>query len=333
MAWSGKLVGGLIGGMLAGPLGAGIGATVGHVFGDGGRALELHRLDWQQHAFRESGPGMVVTPVFTARGLADVDVRVRVSVGEVHQRATVTPESDPELVALPHAFLRYATLPDRSFVTVTVRVSASGGREDEAAFRVRTPNPVRRLGGSGPARAVMALVSAARAAGPLTSEAERFIRVSFAEGVALDDDGRAWLDDWLGELRAAALDRLAPDRVAARLEPHLDAEGRAGLLGWLWRGAEEAWPQPASVAYIEALAEALGSSAVRPAEVDADAEREARATLGVPAAAGPEAVKAAWRALVQRWHPDLARSPAEAVVRNRRLAEVNAAYRLLRDQG
>ena len=71
MAWSGKLVGGLIGGMLGGPLGAGIGATMGHVFGDGGRALELLRLDWQQHAFRESGPGLVVTPVFVARGLAE----------------------------------------------------------------------------------------------------------------------------------------------------------------------------------------------------------------------------------------------------------------------
>ncbi len=266
MAWSGKLVGGLIGGMLAGPLGAGIGATVGHVFGDGGRALELHRLDWQQHAFRECGPGMVVTPIFTARGLADVDVRVRVSVGEVHQRATVTPESDPELVALPHAFLRYATLPDRSFVTVSVRVSASGGREDEAAFRVRTPNAVRRLGGSGPARAVMALVSAARAAGPLTSEAERFIRMSFAEGVALDDDGAAWLDDWLAELRSAAIERLAPDRVAARLEPHLDPEGRARLMVWLWRGATEAWPQTASLRYVEALAEALGASAAPPSD-------------------------------------------------------------------
>lgn len=332
MAWSGKLVGGLIGGMLGGPLGAGLGATVGHVFGDGGRALELHRLDWQQHAFRGCGPGMIVAPVFTARGLAEADVRVTISAGELRERATVCPEASPETVALPRVFIPYSALPDRVFVTVTVKVSAGSGRSDEASFRVRTPNAVRRLGGSGPARAVMALVAAARAAGELSPEAERFVRESFAEGLALDAEGRAWLDAWLRELRTAERARLSAARVAARLEPHLDAEGRAGLLEWLWRGAGEAWPQAASLAFIEALADALGASAARPPAAVVDAQREARATLGVAAEADAEAVRAAWRALVQRWHPDLARSPAEAVVRNRRLAEVNAAYRLLRGE-
>ncbi len=330
MAWSGKLVGGLIGGMLGGPLGAGIGATVGHVLGDGRRALELHRLDWHQHAFREAGPGMLVTPVFTARGLADAEVRVTFTCGELRHRATVSPDTDPETVALPRVFLPYADLPEAQTVSVQVRLRAGPGQEDEATFRVRTPNAVRRLGGSGPARAVMALVAAARASGELSPDAVRFIRESFAEGLALDDDGRLWLRAWLRELRAAAPERLAPGRVAARLDPHLDDEGRAGLLEWLWRGAAEAWTAPESVAYIEALADALGASPARPPPGLADAQREARATLGVAEDADADAVRAAWHALVQRWHPDLARTPEEAVVRNRRLAEVNAAARLLR---
>jgi hypothetical protein len=329
MAWSGKLVGGLIGGMLGGPLGAGLGATMGHVLGDGQRALDLQRLDWQQHAFGEAGPGMVVVPVFIARGLAGADVRVTVRCADFSSRATVTPDADPETVTLPRVFIPYAELPERSVVTVSVRLRAAG-REDQAEFRVRTPNAVRRLGGSGPARAVMALVAAARAAGDLSPAAERFIRDPFAEGVTLDDDGRAWLTDWLAELRAAAVGRLAPDRVAPRLAPHLDDDGRARLLEWLWRGTAAAWPAPASAAWIEALAEQLGATRPPSAEPSEDDDREALATLGLPATADDDAVRAAWHKLVQRWHPDHARTPEEAAVRNRRLAEVNAAYRRLR---
>ena len=98
MPWSGKLVGGLIGGMLGGPVGAGLGASVGHVLRDGNRPLELLRLDWQHHAFRASGPGMVLTPAWGARGLAGEEVRVRVRVHELVHRAPLTPETDDENV-------------------------------------------------------------------------------------------------------------------------------------------------------------------------------------------------------------------------------------------
>ncbi len=53
-------------------------------------------------------------------------------------------------------------------------------------------------------------------------------------------------------------------------------------------------------------------------------------TLGLDAAAGPADVAAAYRALAKRWHPDRAGNGREAV---RRMAEINAAYDLLRDRG
>ncbi len=52
------------------------------------------------------------------------------------------------------------------------------------------------------------------------------------------------------------------------------------------------------------------------------------ATLGLGAAASPEEVAAAYRALAKRWHPDRAGAGADAA---RRMAEINAAYDLLRD--
>ena len=329
MAWSGKLVGGLIGGMLGGPLGAGLGATVGHVLGDSAAALELTRLDWQHHAFRESGPGMVLSPVWTARGLAGKDVKVRLSIGEFTSRMLVTPESDHEECALPRFFVPYAALGTEGRAGAAIRLRAGAGQEDEARFSVRLPNAVRRLGGSGPARAVMALVACARAGGrELAREDVRFIRESFVAGVPLDEEGLRWLRSWLRELAAADLARLAPEKVAHRLDPHLDAEGRARLVGWLWRGVSEAWPGEAQREWVVSVAAALGTPATA-AGNDADPRLEAWATLGVSPGASDEAVRAAWRALVQTWHPDRAKSPEEEAICNRRMAEVNAAYRLL----
>jgi hypothetical protein len=52
------------------------------------------------------------------------------------------------------------------------------------------------------------------------------------------------------------------------------------------------------------------------------------ATLGLGAAASPEEVAAAYRALAKRWHPDRAGDGPEAA---RRMAEINAAYARVRD--
>lgn len=329
MAWSGKLVGGLIGGMLGGPLGAGVGVTVGHVLGDAGRALELHRLDWQQHAFSEAGPGCLLTPVWTARGCLGVDVKVRVAVADSVRRATVTPDDPEELCAAPRVFIPYGELPEGDRLDVRVKLRAGAGREDEATFRLRLPNSVRRLGGSGPARAVMALVACARAGGrPLTQADVRFIRNSFLEGLELDEDGRLWLQEWLRELASADLGRLSAPKVARRLEPHLDPEGRARLVGWLWRGVAEAWPGAEASAWAVALATELGTPAAAPGP-DGDPRLEAWATLGVPPGTTGEPLREAWLNLVHRWHPDRARTPDDVIVCNRRMAELNAAYRLL----
>ncbi|MBA2348947.1 MAG: J domain-containing protein [Solirubrobacterales bacterium] len=52
------------------------------------------------------------------------------------------------------------------------------------------------------------------------------------------------------------------------------------------------------------------------------------ATLGLGAFATPQEVAAAYRTLAKRWHPDRAGSGPEAA---RRMAEINAAYDLLRE--
>jgi hypothetical protein len=52
------------------------------------------------------------------------------------------------------------------------------------------------------------------------------------------------------------------------------------------------------------------------------------ATLGLGVSATPEEVAAAYRSLAKRWHPDRAGNRPEAA---RRMAEINAAYDLLRD--
>jgi len=52
------------------------------------------------------------------------------------------------------------------------------------------------------------------------------------------------------------------------------------------------------------------------------------ATLGLGASASPEEVAGAYRRLAKRWHPDRAGDGREAA---RRMAEINAAYALLRD--
>jgi curved DNA-binding protein CbpA len=42
-----------------------------------------------------------------------------------------------------------------------------------------------------------------------------------------------------------------------------------------------------------------------------------------------EEIRAAWRALVQRWHPDRAQGDAAVAEATRRVAAINAAWRVL----
>ena len=334
MAWSGKMIGGLIGGMVGGPVGAGVGATLGHVLADTSKRLEIAQIEWRHHAFSPAGPGVWLTPVWTARGLREQDVRVRLDFGDELLDQTVVVEADVETCHLPRFFVSYAAARDAT--EATVRVS-SGPHRDRANFTISMPTIVRRLGGSGPARVVMALVACARAGGRhLTHGDLAWIRKTFSDGHPLDDEGAAWLEDWLVELAAADFSRLVAERVAARLDPHLDVDARGRLLRWLMRGTCDAWEGDAAEDYIAALGAALQVEHLEElwAEIDAenaadDGRTEAWALLGVPAGTNGPTLRAAWLTLVHRFHPDRGRDADEIAMFNRRLAEINAAYRLL----
>lgn len=58
---------------------------------------------------------------------------------------------------------------------------------------------------------------------------------------------------------------------------------------------------------------------------------EPHAVLGVDADAPPEELAAAYRELAKRWHPDVV-PPARGEEAERRMAEINAAYDLLRSE-
>lgn len=338
MAWSGKVLGGLVGGMVGGPLGVGVGAALGHYLGDqDSRALKILRLEWADHGFGPSGPGLRVTPVWRARGHAGRDCRVRLVAGEHRDEATVVPDEEDETCALPEFCVPYAGFDG----ILDVTLDSSRSAPHAVRLEVPLPSPVRRLGLSGPARLVMALVGCARAGGrELGRDDVRFIRETFTASMPLDDDGRTWLREWLRALRAAEPVRLDSSRVARRLERHFTGEDSLRLddvLLWGMRGVREAWPGAAQEAWIAAFADALGVDAARLgalwAELDDPESPEAadaRAVLGVAADATEEAIKAAWRRLAHAHHPDHARGAAGIAEANRRMAAINAAWRVLR---
>jgi len=62
--------------------------------------------------------------------------------------------------------------------------------------------------------------------------------------------------------------------------------------------------------------------------------RDPHDVLGVEPGAGPDEIKAAWRALARRHHPDLTADDPEAARKaTRRMAEINAAYASLTRSG
>ena len=339
MAWSGKVLGGLVGGMMGGPLGAGVGAALGHYFADGepaekSRELVVSRLLWRHHAFGPSGPGVRLTPVWRARKHLGKDVRVRLDAGPHRFSVVVVPEADDELCEIPEFVVPYADFEGK----VRVRLDSVRTAAEPSDFEIELPTPVRRLGSSGPARLVMALVASARAGGrPLTKDDVRFIRESFSAANPLDDDGVVWLREWLRELRAADLARLTPEKVAKRLAPHLtDVDATEDTLLWLMRGARDVWPGGAAEAWIAGFGGALGLDATRISALWSELERggddateaHARKVLGVGPDATEDEIRAAWRRLVHRWHPD--RAQADVAEATRRVSEINAAWRVLR---
>jgi hypothetical protein len=346
LAWSGKLLGGLVGGMVGGPVGAGVGAAIGHYLADGEGAaqagdLVVVRLEWRHHVFGPSGPCARLVPVWRARRHAGKDVEVRVRAGEARERAVVAIEEPDELCALPAFTLPYALLDpsdDADATSVRVTLSGPGGRDD-ATFDLPLPNRVKRMGLSGPARLVMALVACARAGErPLTRDDLRFVRETFCAAHPLDEHGIAWLRAWLRELREAAPERLGAEKVAARVQPHLPSGEATDLLMWLMRGARTTWPGGPQEAWIARFAEALGVDALRVSQLweqldgasDVDERARAAAVLGVSADAPPERIRAAWLQLVQQHHPDRARNADEQAEATRRTAELNAAWQVLR---
>ena len=370
MAWSGKLLGGVLGGMVGGPVGAGVGAALGHFLADGserggsvggGRPLVLGQLRWRHHGFSEDGPGVHLAPHWRARRLRDTDVHVTIRAAGLRHEGIIVPETDDETVALPTFFVPYARLPDavdRAEVRVAIAARSARARlpgaspdglwdEDAAAYDLELPSPVRRLGSSGPARVVMALVACARAQNrALTREDIRFVRETFQAAWPLSDAGNTWLRRWLHTLAEAGVARLTPDKVAARLRPHLHLSGAPDarpqgdameVLLWMARGTQMVWPSPATEGWLEDFAAAMGVPDVTPlwdevnAESDAGERARALTTLGLGPDATVEEARRAWRDQVRVNHPDHARTPEEATEATARTAALNAAWAVLRE--
>lgn len=345
MSWSGKALGGLFGALVGGPLGAGVGAAVGHYLGDAGASrrdgpknpLELVRLNWVHHVFRAAGPGVELTPVWVARGLCDRDVTVRLDAAERCETAVAMPEHAVEEIEAPTWFVPYAWFgeddEEAADVVVTLR-AALGETLDRERFRIPMPRHVRRLGNSGPGRVVMGLVACARAGGRALSPDDReWIRLRFEDGHPLDPAGLVWLDGWMDELSGADLGRLTPAKVAERLATRVDERAREQIVMWLMHGARAVWPGRAAEQFIGELASSLelGSRlqhlwAQVAREPDPVALLKAAATLGIAVGTPPDEARRAYRSLVTRWHPDRARTPAEAEALNHRSAAINAAW-------
>lgn len=344
VSWSGKALGGLFGALVGGPVGAGVGAAVGHYLGDAARPpqpLELTQLRWAHHAFSASGPGVLLTPVWRSRGLQDVDVTVRMDAGSLCQTSVIVPEHAAEDVADPAWLVPYTAFEPGEVAEITVTLRAAtvrGGREpmDKDRFQIPMPRGVRRLGNSGPGRVVMALVACARAGGrELTADDIDYIRVRFVEGYPLDARGLEWLAAWTQELATAEFSRLAPDAVATRLATHVDAAAAERVLTWLMHGARASWPSEAAERFIAGLARSLGiddrlDALWRQVAAEPDPVALARAAdvLGFAVGTSPEDAKRAYRALMQRWHPDRARTPEEASVFTERTVRINAAWQV-----
>jgi hypothetical protein len=128
---------------------------------------------------------------------------------------------------------------------------------------------------------------------------------------------------------------LSPEKVATRLAKHVEGPAVAEVLLWLMRGTREVWPGAAAVEWITQLGRALGVAEVDTlwTELDAVTDEPARARARKVLGVGPEATedeaRAAWRRLVQQWHPDRARTDGERTEATRRIAEINAAWRVL----
>jgi DnaJ-domain-containing protein 1 len=255
-------------------------------------------------------------------------VAVTLSAGAWSATAVVEPEFPSEECHLPELHLPYATLAGAS-AAIAVRIEA-GDALDLATFELPLPNPVRRLGSSGPGRVVMAMVAAARAGGrPLDREDIRFVRERFEREHPLSDAGEAWLRAWIQTLRDADPSRLSPEAVARRLAPHVDAGIAQRIVCWLWQGEPRGW----NTAWIRALAVGLGLPPERVEELrsligdDApERRREALAMLGLEEGAAPEEIRTAWRRMVRLNHPDRARDEEARLRATRRTSELNAAY-------
>lgn len=337
MGWSGKALGGLFGALVGGPVGAGVGAAVGHYLGDSERerrALELVKLQWVHHAFRASGPGVVLTPVWRARGLVDADVTVRMDAAGACETVVVAPDHPVEEIEAPSWFVPYTRFPPGDAGSVTVTLRASRVAHDREEFGIPLPRGARRLGNSGPGRVVMALVACARAGDRLlTSDDRDYIQTRFMEGHPLDADGQRWLASWMVELGAAELSRLSADRVAERLAVHVDDSGVDRVLTWLMHGTRASWPGEGAEQYVDALARAMGAResldalwAQVTAEPDPVALVLAARVLGIPMGTPLDVARREYRALVVRWHPDRARTPAETDAFTKRTAAINTAW-------
>ncbi len=331
MKWEGKAIGGALGAMIGGPVGAGVGAAVGHLLADGENgSLQLKKLHVEHQVFSSSGPGMVLTPVWEARGLAGVDCELRLSVPGCRQKEIVVPEHRRERCEIPPFFFAYALFEGKEKAAVKVEIAAPNLEPIFADFSLELPAGLRRLGSTGEGRMVMALLACARAGGRgLQQEDVRYIRGRCTEAWKLEEEGISWLRSWLKALREVEEDRLSAEKVAERVGLSTELPDQETLLGWLVEGGENHWTSAAARRWVDAFGAALGLEVPwSGAYVAPRSAARAAQILGIPDGSSLEEARVAWRRLVQENHPDRAADPDLAT---RRTAQINAAWTLLRE--
>lgn len=363
MAWLGKVIGGTVGALFGGPMGAAFGATLGHLYYDGsseaGR-VRLELLERQVGVVGAAGPGLVLgfklrgpagppgeqrlVVHFTAQGRRVRAGHVRYADAEQHlvvvaPLVVLQPEwGGSRVTYLGSLFLPYAALPEGcpSPLGLSVLATSTGGEElGRFTARCVLPEPEQRRTGHVLGALVCAAVALVRQSGPLEPVEVRCMQQVLGQCLKLDDMGLGALNGLVEQLQWQPPDKAQVLRLLRAYYPEKDFGGLVAFLEHVAAAdgrVDEAERQWLNELYTELgwrrggteVGEGTGSALAR-------LERHYR-VLEVEVGAPWESIRAAYRRLATRYHPDQVAHQPEHVqaAHGERMRQLNEAYGALR---